>query len=156
MRNFSRRRLLSIGTTGLVCGLSGCVGTFRDNSQRTQLGELSAYNRDPEPHTVHVLFINDEEPIYTQSRKVPANDNGSPGRITFEGYPSRAGESHLYVRVDSEEYKARNHRDMSEYDSRCLSLQFTIKPQEETDQSYLYISRSSDTRYCDMSPASSE
>lgn len=155
----SRRRLLQIGGTALTSGLAGCLGALQDSSgsQTTELAELSIQNEDTRSHTVHVLVLQDREPVYWDSQPVAAGsvEDGSQssfeqvGTASFQGFPTELQECVLCARVDDQPLSERNRRDLSNYDVSCLQLVFTLEPNDRAAGTTLSILEGTDPELCE-------
>ena len=119
----SRRTILRGASLAVLGSLAGCAGRF-GNSPR--LGELGATNRDARPHTIHVLLLEADSPVYWTSKRVPAAGPDGLGTATFEGYPDGVEPDRLLVRPDGRPLAAAERFDFAEYDADCLGLDVEI------------------------------
>lgn len=120
----TRRAVLRSAAPALLGGLAGCSGAVFGNSP--QLGSLGVTNYDARPHTVHVLLIESDDPLYWASTRVPPADEDGLGTATFEGYPSDARPDRLLARLNGESLSAAERFDFGAYDADCLGLRIQV------------------------------
>jgi len=118
-----RRTVLRGAGLVFLGSLAGCAGRF-GNSPR--LGELGATNYDTRPHTIHVLLLEADSPVYWTSKRVPAAGLDGLGTATFAGYPDGAEPDRLLVRPDGRSLAAAERFEFGEYDADCLGLDVEI------------------------------
>jgi hypothetical protein len=119
---FSRRAILHGVGIALRGSVAGCVGL--DTSPR--LGDLGVTNSDTQPHVVHVLLLEGEDPLYWASKRVPAAEDGVLGTATFEGYPTGVDPGRLLARLDGQSLSAAERFDFAAYEADCPGLQIEI------------------------------
>ena len=142
MSPLSRRTVLTLGGTALCTGLAGCATLGEASPADTRLHELTVANHESEPHTVHVLLLEDGEPVYMASREVEGRTD--PDRVPggeFEGYPTEAGSYVLYAWRDDQPRPEWRRFDFSEYDVDCVEIAIHVGMGDVPD-SYVSIWRS--------------
>lgn len=125
MSGLTRRTVLqgSAAVGGLVG--AGCTA-LRDDTQETYVKEISVLNRDPTAYTVHMLLLEDGEPIHwesTEASAAPEDGDGSTlGSGEFETLPSDPGADVLYVWRDDQPRSAWTEYDLRAYDLHCVKF----------------------------------
>ena len=136
MTRLTRRSALRVAGGATAAALAGCLGGGSsgdgdgdgdgdDAAETLTLGELAVTNFDTNPHTVHVVFFDDEDPVYWRSREIAAAEDG-PEDFVLEGYPSEPGEQVLHVRLDDQPAAKWVRFDFGESDASCLGLHVRI------------------------------
>lgn len=129
MTTLSRRRLLNLAGGAAAVGLAGCSGGGDDGeaaAETTRLGELAVTNFDADPHTVHAVFLEENDPVYWRSKRVPGAEEGTPQDVVFDGYPTDPENNVLHVRLDGQSRSAWQRFDFGEADVACLGLNVRI------------------------------
>lgn len=129
MTSLSRRRLLNLASGATAVAVAGCTGGRGDGgaaADPTQLGELAVTNFDADPHTVHVVFLAEDDPVYWRSKRVPAADDGDPQDVVFENYPIEPEDHVLHVRLGGQSRSEWQRFDFDETDTACVGLNVRI------------------------------
>lgn len=113
-------------------------------------------NYDRRPHTVHVLILDDGNPVYWASKRVPAGDETSPGSVRFEGYPTEPGDSVLHVRTDSQPKSGRERLDFGERTASCIGLDIGIGDVNGTSPGDVTIWETNNEHECDGIPTTEQ
>jgi len=100
--------------------LAGCAGSAFGDSP--QLGHLDVTNYDARAHTVHVLRLESDAPVYWASKRVPPATDDEVGTATFEGYPTDARPDRLLARLDGEPLAAAERFEFDAHDTDYLGL----------------------------------
>lgn len=126
MVSVSRRRLLQAFGGISLASLAGCANFDDASEKRPRLRKLTAMNRDPNPHTVHVRILEDDTPLYRATKQLPSTEiAGVPG-VVFEGYPTDPGNYVLQVRLSSHPQSEWKTYAFQEFDTDCLKLTITV------------------------------
>ncbi len=153
MVHVSRRKALQMSGSGLIAGLAGCSALDGVLAPDPTLGEIEVSNLNFRPHTISVLVLDDEEPVYGVALDVPAaepepadsSDVRSAGNTTFEGFPTSVEDCVLYTWRDRQPSSQWTKFDFREKNVSCLGLTILIGDVEETqsgDVSILYTTSS--------------
>jgi hypothetical protein len=126
MSPLARRRALQLVGAAFTAGLAGCSAFGERSSPTLRLGRLVVTNYDHRPHTVHVLFLTDDSPVYWASKGVSAGDEAGPGSARFEDYPTEPGDSVFHVRTDSRPKSGWERFDFGERTASCVALDIGI------------------------------
>lgn len=114
--------------------LGGLVGAgylaLRDDTQETYVKEMTIWNRDPTTYTVHMLLLEDGEPVHWESTEAggaPKDGDGSTlGGGEFETLPSDPGADVLYVWRDDQPRSAWAEYDLRAYELSCVKFMVMI------------------------------
>lgn len=126
---------LHFGGAALGVGLAGCsVLSQESTSTDTRLGELSVNNLDSKPHTVHVLMLADDEPVYWTSVQAEPFDpeTEQAGGDTVDGYPTDPGGYVLHAWYDSQSTDVWKRFNFSTHDAPCAILTINVGSLDET------------------------
>lgn len=156
MYSLTRRTLLRLGGVALAGVLAGCNTLEQQFSTPPQLGKLSVINYDPRPHTVHVLLLDDGEPVYWDSKEVNPAEDGEHGGTHFTKLPTAPSNYVLQVRADSHPDSKWEHFDFSEYDASCISIKISVGDAEQTDAGDVSIWKSTNPYECEEERTASE
>jgi len=126
MPPLTRCRALQLAGMASVGGLAGCVTSDEESSEPSRLAELTVSNHDPRQYTVHVVVLEDGEPVYWDSKQASPAEDGQLGGATFEGYPTEPGHYVLHARLDDQPESEWKRFDFAEYDTPCLGLNIAI------------------------------
>lgn len=133
MSTLSRRRLLNLVGGGAAVGLAGCSGGGDGeddgdaaSSESLQLAELAVTNFESQPHTVHLVFLDGDDPVYWRSQAVAAAEEGVPQEAVLDGYPGAPAEQVLHVRLDDGAPSEWKRFDFAEVGSDCLGLNVRV------------------------------
>ncbi|KAB1197777.1 MULTISPECIES: hypothetical protein [Haloferax] len=149
MVSLTRREALRLGGVALTGGLAGCTADSKESSQVPRLGELDVLNYDPTPHTVHVVLLDDSEPVYWASEDVPPAKNGELGGAEFVDFPTEPGAYVLHVRADDQPTSEWEQFDFGEYGVDCLGIQIKIGHVDQTAASDVSIWKTTNARVCE-------
>lgn len=126
MSSLTRRNLLRLGGTSLGLGIAGCLssGSGSESPEPSRLVTLGVSNYEPEPCTVYVLLLEDDEPVYWNTMAADAfeRDENRTGGGTFDGYPTEPGSYVLYAWRDDQSRADWQRFDFREYDTECLGI----------------------------------
>lgn len=108
MVHVTRRKALQLSGSAILAGLAGCSTLDSGSAPDTTLGEIEVTNLNFRPHTVSVLIIDDDEPVYSAEMDAGAaepevddsSDVTTAGGGSFEGFPTEVEESVLYAWCD--------------------------------------------------------
>ena len=120
MVSIQRRKLLAGAGLGLGISLAGCSALDRsgDSPNRARISYVHVDIVHEQSHTVDLLIMDDEEPIYLQSKTFEgAADESDPFEIGgghFEDLPEAAGEYVIWLQLDDQRWDT---FDMSRWDS---------------------------------------
>lgn len=100
MPSLSRRNALRAGSVAVAAGLAGC--SSEPEPPNIKFDELTLVNSNPEPHTVTVLVLENDEPVYRSTMDADAareRDDGTTeaGGGEFQEYPTEPGRYELYA-----------------------------------------------------------
>jgi hypothetical protein len=140
MPSTTRRRLLRLAGTALASGVAGCAGGGR----QSRLGDLAVTNYDARPHHVHVLVLEDDDPAYWASTRVPAAEGDVLGTATFEGYPTDVTSHRLYARLDGEPLAASERFEFAAHDADCIGVQIEIGDDRRPPELSIWYTTSTD------------
>ncbi len=133
MSTLTRRRLLNLAGGGLAVGLAGCSGGGNgeddgdaDSAESLQLAQLAITNFESTAHTVHVVFLDGEDPVYWRSRDVAAAAEGVPEEEVLDGYPADPTDHVLHVRLDDQSPSNWKRFEFAETSADCLGLNLRI------------------------------
>ena len=130
----TRRRTLQMGGSAIVAGLAGCGAFGRGSPPDPTLGDIEVTNLDFRSHTVSVLVLDAEEPVYwaemdASAAEPEADDSSDVARAgggSFEGFPTDVGEYVLYAWRDRQPASKWESFDFSEVDASCVGLDIQI------------------------------
>jgi hypothetical protein len=147
----TRREILRVAGGVGAAGIAGCstLGSDDGDDGTQRLGELSASNFRPEPRTVHVVVLDDDEPTYWRSERVPAAVDDDPGGVAFEDHPTDPGDTVLHARVEGYPRSEWEQYDFVAAGSGCLGLQLRIGDFVGDRPSELSIWKTRSSRVCD-------
>ena len=127
----TRRRILQLNSVVLGGSLAGCTRSRDEPSSSTteiRLNVLQAVNRDQQPYTIHVLLVENGEPVYWKSAEVspynPAENRLGGGQ--FEAYPTDPGEYVLYAWRDDQPRDEWRQSDLRDHDAPCANIVIMI------------------------------
>ena len=134
MPRLTRRKTLQTSGSALVAGLAGCGALDGDPAPDPTLGEIDVTNLDFRAHTVSVLVLDDDEPVYSAEMDVSAaepeatdpSDVATAGGGSFEGFPTEVGEFVLYAWRDRQPASKWERFDFREKSVSCLGLDVQI------------------------------
>lgn len=149
MSPLTRRTLLRLGGVTFAGGLAGCNAFGQQSSKTPRLGELAVTNYDPRPHTVHVLLLDDGEPVYWASTQVSPAEDGALGGARFEEFPTEPRNYVLHVRADSQPQAKWESFDFSEYEVSCLGIKIAIGDDNQTDTGDVSIWKTTNPNVCE-------
>ncbi len=119
MTRLSRRTLLAgtgLGATATAAGY-GLFGSSADPPNRARVDHVHVNIVHEQSHTVDLLIMEDETPIYMDSRTFEgAEDESDPYEVgggTFEDLPEKAGEYVIWLQLDG---RRKDKFDFSEWD----------------------------------------
>lgn len=130
MGSVTRRRAVRVLGACLVGGSAGCTAFGRDAREFPELYRLRASNSDTRPHTVHVVLLEDGEPVYWDSGDLQPREDGVVDSVTFEGYPTDAAPYVLHARIDEQPRSEWRTVEFATFDQPCLSLDLEIGDEE--------------------------
>lgn len=142
--------------SAIIAGLSGCTAFARGGTEST-LGHITVSNLDFRSHTVSVLILDGEEPVYSAevdaSAAKPEEDDSSEVAISgggsFEGVPTEVGDHVLYAWRDRQPTSEWKQFDFSEVDASCLGLDIEIGSVAESRRGEVSIWYTTDTNACE-------
>jgi len=134
MARLTRRRTLQLGSVTLGGAIAGCTALGDGDSETLTLGELHVDNLDFESHTVSVLFLDGENPVYwdtmdaspAESEEDDATDVAVAGGGIFEGYPTEVGNYVMYAWRDQQPRSEWEQFDFREHDGSCIGVEIKI------------------------------
>ena len=119
MAGIQRRELLAGVGLGLGISLAGCSALDRseDSPNEAKVSYVNVSISHEQSHTVDLLILEDETPVYMQSKTFEGNpdpdDLYSIGGGHFEDLPEEAGEYVIWLQLDGTRW---NTFDMSKWD----------------------------------------
>jgi hypothetical protein len=136
----SRRAVLRGAGIAFAGSVAGCAGT----GATPRLGDLGVTNYDTQPHEVHVLLFEGEDPVYWTSIRVPAAEGDVLGTAVFDGQPTGVEPSRLFARLDGQSLSTAERFDFSAYDADCLGLQIEIGDEARSPELTLWYTTDPD------------
>lgn len=104
-----RRAFLVTAGTALSVATSGCQDDpgHTPHPEDIRLTELRYLNRDRVSYNLHILLLQDEDPVYWQSQKTDVGDMRDDGTTRaregeFSGYPTEPAPYKMYARIDND------------------------------------------------------
>lgn len=149
MPSLTRRALLRLGGVTLAGGLAGCNALDQQSSKTPQLGDLTVTNHDPQPHTVHVLLLDNGEPVYWASKEATPATDGALGGARFEEFPTKPGNYVLHVRINSQRESKWERLDFSKYDVSCIGIMIAIGDINQTNPGDVSIWKTTNPHECE-------
>lgn len=157
MVQVSRRKVLQLGGSALVTGLSGCGTLLGDSAPDPTLGELEVTNLDLRPHTVSVLVLDGDEPVYSAEVDVeaaePATDGSSgvttAGGGSFEGFPTDVEGHVLHAWRDTQPTSEWGTFDFQEVSASCFGLDIQIGDTQQSNPGDVSIWYTTDSDVCE-------
>ncbi|MBZ6495547.1 hypothetical protein [Natrinema longum] len=131
MSQFARRKVLQVCGVALGVVGAGC-STFQTNTTETRIGEITVINQVAQSDTVHLLLIEDSNPIYWDSIEVEPN-SGREGVVeskSVQNYPTEPGKYALYAWLDDQSRSEWEQVDLTESDSSCLDITIMVDSAE--------------------------
>ena len=125
MSRLTRRKTLQLGGAVLATGLAGC-SAFEEESQTAVLGKLEAVNNDGRSHTLHVLLLDDGNPVYWDSKEVLPADESGLGFARFEGYPTEPDGYALHVRIETQPKSGWEQFDFDQPNTTCYGFLLSV------------------------------
>lgn len=101
VEKLTRRRAMAVGGTVGTGMLAGCVTVLgKTKGQPISLNYLVVNNNHNQSHTVDVMIMEGDEPVYLESCHAEAFDEESrqSGGCVLDGYPTKPGEYRLFAR----------------------------------------------------------
>lgn len=139
VKSRTRRELLQFTAPGLLPPASGC--TFENDSTEVRIAEISIGNRGPTPYSIHVLLLEDGEPVYWRSKEVEEfsdeDDRFGGGELT--GVPSDSGTYVLYAWRGDRPRSEREERDLGTNDSSCAAVLILVGSESENGRGEISI-----------------
>jgi hypothetical protein len=148
MNSLTRRAALRLGSVTLASGVAGCLGFGQQSPTTTELAELGVTNRTPNPQTANIVILDGDEPVYWQTKQVPAAEGDEGGAVSFEGLPTDPADYVVHVRINSQPESEWERFDSAAYDASCLSLRVTIGLVDSADSTDVGIFYTADESAC--------
>ena len=157
MAKLSRRKALQLSGSGLIAGLAGCNTIDDLFGPDLTLGELGVSNLNFRPHTVSVLILDDNEPVYyaemdasaAEPEPSDASDVKRAGGGLFEGVPTAVEDCVLYAWRDGQPSSQWENFDFKKVNTSCIGVYIKIEDSEQTGSNDVSILYSTSTNSCE-------
>ena len=154
MDSLTRRTALRLAAGAAAVGLAGCSdggsgGGGVGSDGGLTLGELAVTHFDSESYTIHLSLLDGDSPVFWQSKPVPAAEDGDPGEVVFENYPTDLENEVLHARLEGQPRSEWERFEFGEFDAACLGLQFRIGTFTGDGEGDLSIWTSDNPRECE-------
>ena len=157
MVRVTRRQTLQLSASAILGGLTGCSALGGNSDPDARLGEIDVTNLDFRAHTVSVLILDDEEPVYSGEMTVSAaepeaddsTDVATAGGSSFEGVPSSVEGCILYAWRDDQSPSKWSEFDFREQSASCLGLDIRVGDIQDPRSDEVTILHTTNTSVCE-------
>lgn len=144
----SRRGLLRTSAAGLVAATAGCTALSQPQAT-TEIGEVRAENYFPEPVDVQLLLTEGGDPVYWQSRTLPAATHDDRATREFTGLPADPGRYRLHTRTRAFAADDWETVAVAGADTPCRAFILAVGDGEHASADYVEILSSGNENFCE-------
>ena len=144
----SRRRLLQASATALAAATAGCTSLVQ-STPTTEIGNVRAENYLPEPVDVQLLLTEGGDPVYWQSRTLPAATGDERVTRDFTGLPADPGRYTLRTRTRAFAEDDWETVAVADADTPCRAFIIAVGDGEDAGADYVEILSSGNENFCE-------